>query len=215
MADPYFAEPGVLRNLLGIADQDALAIAETDLVEARALEWAGARLPTYDSAHLKGIHHHLFQDVYDWAGQFRRVGIGKGGPDGFWPYDTLESRAQRIFTRLATSNLLDPTVTDTDFLSGIALLYLDVNHLHPFREGNGRTQRIFLNEVASVSKRVILWRHVTREANDSACADSMLTQSPRRLAELLGDVVVVEQNDENRQLLALSSIDDLPADPSS
>ena len=78
----------MLRNRLGIADVDTLRVAENDLLEVRLAELrehpeSVAR--TYDLEHLKALHRHLFQDVYDWAGELRTVGLAKGGGESFIP----------------------------------------------------------------------------------------------------------------------------------
>lgn len=79
----YMIEPNsnVLRNKLGVVAAEDLRSADNDLVEFRVAELRSRpRLvaPTYDLSHLKAIHFHLFQDVYDWAGDVRTVGIAKG-----------------------------------------------------------------------------------------------------------------------------------------
>jgi cell filamentation protein len=189
--DPYLSDSGVLRNLLDLTDREALAIAEVDFAEARSLEWEGAEVPSFDA-------DHLFQDIYDWAGTFRTVGIGKSGPDGFWPWDSLERRATKVFDALRDGPLLDVDVDGEPFALAIASLYLEINYLHPFREGNGRTQRIFLNEVASMPQRVIEWRWISRLDNDRACAESVSTQSASSLRALLTPVISTEQDHATR-----------------
>ena len=75
--DPYvYAGTSVLRNLLGIRDPQELEKVERQLVRERPLE----DIPKgdFDLRHLKAIHHHLFQDVYEWAGKIRTVEISKG-----------------------------------------------------------------------------------------------------------------------------------------
>ena len=72
----------VLRNKLGIKTNDELRAAEADLVEVRIAELRAApdRIArTYDLQHLRAVHLQLFQDIYDWAGAIRTVGIAKGG----------------------------------------------------------------------------------------------------------------------------------------
>ena len=79
MSDPVYCYPPdflVLRNRLGITDEAELDFSERELVSQRAAE----TIPTgaFDLAHLRAIHRHLFQDVYDWAGELRTVEISKG-----------------------------------------------------------------------------------------------------------------------------------------
>ncbi len=202
-SDPYLdRSAGVLRNRLGLTDRDELRQAEADFVDSRLLGWNGLTNKTFDASHLSAIHRHLFQDVYEWAGLFRTVGIGKAGPDGFWPSDTLAARATKIFDRLRAGLLMSATVDDATFLREIASLYLDINQLHPFREGNGRTQRVFLNDVAAISNRVIDWRLISRDQNDEACAATLATQSSAALEQLLSAAIVREDDRSERLSIA-------------
>lgn len=86
--DPY-VDPGTgtLRNRLGITNPAALDRVERRLVAEQIRE--GVPGGDFDLAHLCAIHRHLFQDIYDWAGEVRTVEIGKGGT-GFMPCRVLE-----------------------------------------------------------------------------------------------------------------------------
>jgi cell filamentation protein len=79
MTDDFYIDPGTttLRNKLGIIDPDELDAFERRMVAARAAE--GVPIGDFDLTHLRAIHRHLFQDVYDWAGELRTVEIFKGG----------------------------------------------------------------------------------------------------------------------------------------
>jgi cell filamentation protein len=101
--DPY-AYPGssVLRNLLDIRDQQKLDAFEVEISTLRAEE--PLPMGQFDSAHYCSVHHHLFQDVYAWAGQYRNVRTSKGGnpfcyPSIFRPRWTIclgASRAAKV-----------------------------------------------------------------------------------------------------------------------
>lgn len=188
--DPYLdRESGVLRNLLGIRDRKELARAEADLVSRRAATRRPLTHPTYDLAQLQETHRLLFQDIFEWAGELRKSDFSKGGTD-FWPFELIEGRADKIFSQLRGGPLLKSD-TDTDtFLDSLAMLYLDLNHLHPFREGNGRTQRIFLNDVAMASGRVVDWGRIGRPENDAASSRAVQSLSPGPLRRLLASAVV-------------------------
>lgn len=95
----------------------------------------------YDLAHLQAFHRFIFGNVYDWAGQLRTVSIGKGHL--FCLSQHIEPSAADVFERLADSGYLRCRKLE-DFLDGVSELLGDINALHPFREGNGRTQRAFL-----------------------------------------------------------------------
>lgn len=147
--DYVYTDPvsGVLRNIAGIIDQKALVFAETAVVTKRAGELFAKPIRINDSSALFAIHQHLFQDIYTWAGKKRTVEISKGGKQ-FFP----TARFDRAFVFI-DSLILDYKHINKDDQAGIAdklAEILDtVNYLHPFREGNGRTQREFLRLLAA------------------------------------------------------------------
>ena len=135
----------VLRNRLGIRAAPALEAAERGLVAQRLLE----PLPTgdFDLPHLKAIHHHLFQDVYIWAGMVRTVEIAKDG-SRFQPRRFIETGMADIHRRIMIAGHFRGTGPD-GFAEGAGPILGDVNHVHPFREGNGRTQLQYLRQLAA------------------------------------------------------------------
>ncbi|WP_181782170.1 Fic/DOC family protein [Pseudonocardia pini] len=154
--DPYLdLASGVLRNRLGLADPDALALAEAEFTATRMVALQRSPLPgAYDLPHLQAFHWHIFGDVYSWAGQLRTVRIGKGR--AFCPPEELEHRAATLFDGLAAEGHLrgrDRRGT----VAGLADLLAGVNDLHPFREGNGRAQRALLGQLAEDRGYRIRW----------------------------------------------------------
>lgn len=79
MSDDPYCYPGsnLLRNLLGLHDRSELERAERQLIQLRIEE--GTPSGNFDLNHLQAIHRHLFQDIYDWAGEIRQVEISKDG----------------------------------------------------------------------------------------------------------------------------------------
>lgn len=106
----------------------------------------------FDYKHLKDIHKALFKDVYTWAGQDRNEqgihGLFIKGNSFFCKGEYLPQEAKKIFDNLAKNNYLKNSKDLNHFAKDLANFMSDLNALHPFREGNGRTQRIFLNELA-------------------------------------------------------------------
>jgi cell filamentation protein len=146
--DYIYTDPktGVLRNLENIADWDALVFAETAATTKRANELKTKPIKLTGSNALFSIHRHLFQDIYDWAGKRRTVEISKGGKQ-FFPLSHFENALNFIDNLLIEYGRIDKG--DTVKLSRKLAEILDViNYLHPFREGNGRTQREFLRLLA-------------------------------------------------------------------
>ncbi len=150
--DDYFI-PGtrVLKNRLGITDQSELAEVEYLLVASRTLELddnPSLVSRTFDEAHLKAIHRHQLQDVYDWAGQIRTVPLYKGAPGGFADpgdgsiHKYLEDAAELIRSTSWTALSADQFATQS------ATVFAFLNQAHPFREGNGRASKVFMQHLA-------------------------------------------------------------------
>jgi cell filamentation protein len=95
-----------------------------------------------DVNHYCAIHHHLFQDVYEWAGKFRTVRMSKGGSAFYYP-EYIEQEMQRLFDDLKHQNYFCELLAD-EFATRAAHFLAILNAIHPFREGNGRAQTSFL-----------------------------------------------------------------------
>ena len=137
---------GVLRNRAGITNQQDLDFFESAAETKRAKELADHPLPVKNTNSLFSIHKFLFQDVYEWAGKKRTVEISKEG-NQFFPTSYFETAYEYIDKLIADFRECDPE--DKRKLSDKLAVVLDaVNHLHPFREGNGRAQREFVRILA-------------------------------------------------------------------
>ncbi|WP_129661193.1 Fic/DOC family protein [Rothia halotolerans] len=171
-ADPYIdPETGTLRNLVGARTPAELAGAEGDLVFARMVQLAEhPPEPTGDLAELQAIHRQLFQDVYAWAGELRLVELRKNVEDAepFLPFSMILRASTHVVEALASDDLLR-SLPRGRFVERLAFHYDQLNYIHPFREGNGRTQRVFWTRVARDAGWTLDWRLVSGAANDSAC----------------------------------------------
>jgi cell filamentation protein len=136
-SDPYVI-PGtnVLRNRLGIADVSKLDRIERRLVADRIAE--GIPRGSFDLTHLRAIHRHLFQDIYDWAGEVRTVEIFKGG-NQFQFRQYIPTGMADVHRRLTRAGFLK-RLPAGEFAREAGIIIGDINYIHPFREGNGRTQ---------------------------------------------------------------------------
>lgn len=140
-SDPYcYPNTSVLKNKAGVKSEAALEAFETAMTFARAEEPLPAgRLSV---AHYKAIHRHLFQDVYAWAGRYRTVRMSKGGSTFCYP-EYIATEMTRLFAWLKGQQFLSNRAK-AEFSSGAAQFMAELNAIHPFREGNGRTQLTFL-----------------------------------------------------------------------
>jgi cell filamentation protein len=170
--DPYlYPGTAVLRNKLDIRDAQHLDRQERSLVVARAR--CGLPAGNFDLTHLQEIHRHLFQDVYDWAGQLRTVEISKGGSQ-FLPRDLIERGMDDVHRRLREKDFLRG-LGKGRFADEAGRVIGDVNYVHPFREGNGRAQLQFLRLLGEqAGHRIDLtaidgadWIKASRAAHDS------------------------------------------------
>jgi cell filamentation protein len=142
-----YPDSTVLVNKLGIRSEQKLLEAEIELTQEAAARWElQPRQNTFDFEHYKAIHKHLFCDLYEWAGQVREVNISKKGTY-FCPFEEIQEQAERIFAGLAKMNCLR-RLPKEKFIISFVDLYIVTNYLHPFREGNGRAQRLFLAQLA-------------------------------------------------------------------
>lgn len=145
--DPYLdPETGVLRNLAGARTRVELAHVEGTMTFARLAEvLARPPKPTGDLNELRAIHRVLFQDVYEWAGQLRTVDMrkivasGEKPPEPFMPVGMIQRAADYAAAELRADNSLRSMGRD-QFIDRLAHHYDQINYVHPFREGNGRTQ---------------------------------------------------------------------------
>lgn len=133
-----------LINKFGIKDEKKLSEIEANITLLKMTELEQKPIEgNFDFEHYKSIHKYLFEDIYDWAGQIRTIDISKKGTD-FVASDQIDIIAKACFERLERNNYLKNLPFD-EFIEKIVDFYCTTNMLHPFREGNGRTQRVFIS----------------------------------------------------------------------
>jgi cell filamentation protein len=183
--DPYvYPETNVLRNLRDIRDQKKLDAVEAIATARRIRELeSNAASGKFDSRHIQSIHHYIFQDVYPWAGEFRTVDISKGGHlFGFSQH--VVSSLNKTCEELKKERYLNGS--DQRLFANRGAYYLgELNAIHPFREGNGRTQREFIRQLAVKNGHSLNWSGVTREEMISASRQSFQRGNNAGLEELL------------------------------
>jgi cell filamentation protein len=156
----------VLINKLELRDADLLAEAEAAFAAtaAESIEISG---PPYDLTYLCRLHRQLFEDVYDWAGEIREVDVSKG-QTRFCAATRIAPEADRIFAALTRDGSL-VGLDRQDLVRRSAALYDDLNVVHPFREGNGRTLRLFFEHLVLSCGFSISWLGIEADEWISAC----------------------------------------------
>jgi len=152
----YTYENGTLKNIYGITDADKLSAVEAERVAARlvTLQFGAGPAPTFDGQYLKGLHQHLFEKVYEWAGRTRDelVQLSDGTVATMPTMQKIDGEQFAIGP--AISSALDRFSEDLrgldreTFADQAAVYFNELNSIHPFREGNGRTQRAFMIALA-------------------------------------------------------------------
>ena len=166
-SDPYLdPDTWVLRNAFGIADRAELRRAEDEVAGSALGALENDDLPDeYGWELLSAIHERLFGLIYDWAGQIRTVGIAKDHESHFVPPDQIRAELDALETALST---FPDGLGRPQFVPELAKLYRQLNHIHPFREGNGRTQRVFWDLFCLEYGFSLAWHLVEKAENDRA-----------------------------------------------
>lgn len=184
--DPYcYKGTFVLKNKAGIRDPARLQEFEVEMSTLRAEE--PTPIGTFNPAHYCKVHRHLFQDVYSWAGHYRKVRTAKDGNWFCYP-EYIKDTMNRLFKKL-DGRAFQPGTDADDFIEAAADFLAELNAIHPFREGNGRAQLSFLHLVARRAGHPLRLDEVNRE-----------TFLPAMIASFGGDVRPLAN--ELRQLLA-------------
>ena len=143
MKDPYILENGTLRNKLNITDYDELNKAEADIGFVKLIDIDGVDFSRFDADLFKQIHNHIFEDIFEWAGEYRTVPIYKeevvipGLSLNYAPYNEIDKQLKE---RLDDVNSIKWNEKNCDekaklFARKMALIW----KIHPFRDGNTRT----------------------------------------------------------------------------
>ena len=180
-------ETGVLRNKLNIRDRDALMFAEAAVTAKRMQELWISPIRITSSSALLTTHLHLFQDIYEWAGEQRAVEINKGGKQ-FFPTSHFDSALRYTDSLLAEYRHID-TEDRAALASKLAEILDTINHLHLFREGNGRTQREVIRSLATENG----WKLDLNPPDDAGIykryMDGTINGDTEALAGLLYDIL--------------------------
>ena len=174
MSDRIYCYPDsdVLMNKLNIHDAEKLQEAERKLTMLRLIDLLDRPVVgKFDFKHLQTIHKYIFQDIYPWAGKVRSVDIAKSNM--FCKVQFIETQADEIFGKLKNDCYLEGLPKEK-FAKKAAYYFSEINALHPFREGNGRTQREFIRQLAYQSGYILHFSAISEQEMVQASIDSFV-----------------------------------------
>lgn len=219
MSDPnFFYYPnGVPRNHLGLDNAEVLALIERDYTSTRLEEIRSGEAPeatrgNFDLEHLKAIHQHSFQDVYEWAGVTRSEPMVIGGntfeaapllykgEESQIPFvlsHQVNASLERTFEQLQQDDYLQG-IPREEFADKAAQVFSDINAAHAFMEGNGRTQREFMEQLGQQAGHPLNFEVVSGYRMEEVCEQARLGEMEgmrRMFQEItdLGRVAVLER----------------------
>lgn len=189
--DPYVI-PGTLtlNNKLGIRDREELG----KISNAFALLRLRQGMPhpevgeEFSLAHLQNVHHHLFQDTYEWAGQARDCRLAIGEVE-FCPPERIESEMKLVHRDLERrAYFID--CDKGELAQEMASLYSRLNWIHPFRDGNGRATRTMLEDLARANSYHLDWSQTNKVEWNQACYMAASQGNQDGLRDVFAKVVV-------------------------
>jgi cell filamentation protein len=191
MQHPYcYLGTDVLRNKEDIRDNDELEQFERT-ASARRLETLPRNLPITVSGY-RQIHRYMLQDVYDWAGEFRTINTRRTGP--FCKTQYIGPEMERRFAAINAEGNLRGLAPDA-FAARAAEHACELNAVHCFLEGNGRTQRAFLEILAAQAGHEIDLARVDPAAWNAAAAKSFHTQDYGPMAQVIARALVARKRE--------------------
>jgi len=177
----------VLINKLHIQDANTLIQAESQIYDAKIL--TAPPIGNFDYKHLQALHKYLFAEIYDWAGEARTVNIAKNtnyaGTAMFAMFDRIEPEITKTLNRL--NNIPIEKDNIEVFSERISEYFNEINAAHPFREGNGRTNRLFCSELAKTEGYYIDWDAMDQKAYIDASIQGTLNADYSVMAMLIRD----------------------------
>ena len=170
---------GILRNRFGITDSAALLKATTDSTVLRLAELHASPIRGgFDSAHLQAIHHHLYQDLYDWAGELRTIDAHNV------PASQVEKSLNSLLDRLSRENHLKGVSAEEWARSASGYLY-DLGTIQPFLAGNEIAIHEFLIELARKNNLSLQWDATAELAVENADVQVQLLEQSANLRRMV------------------------------
>lgn len=166
-----YPRSNILKNKLNIVDnKELLEEAERQITALKILDLKMKPLKgNLDLNHLLYIHKYIFEDIYSWAGKTRSVNIAKGNQ--FCNCVFIESKLNELFMELLNDKYLIGMSLEQASMR-LSYYLSELNAIHPFREGNGRTQRIFIEYLSNVAGYYVDFTDVCENEMIEASVDS-------------------------------------------
>lgn len=157
-----YPDTNVLKNKLNIRDNNILKTAEEEITLIKQMELLKNPINgNFSKSHLMNIHKFVFEDIYSFAGKIRREQISKADTM-FYPPNLIDRELDRVFARIKEKNMLKENDEEKIF-DNLAYVMAELNIIHPFREGNGRSIREFIRLMAKRMGYDLNWGNVERE----------------------------------------------------
>ncbi len=157
-----YPDSNVLKNKLNIRDNKLLKTAEEEITLIKQMELLKNPIKgNFTKAHLMNIHKYIFEDIYPFAGKIRREQISKADTM-FYPPNLIDRELDKVFAKIKEKNMLKETDEEKVF-DNLAYVMAELNIIHPFREGNGRSIREFIRLMAKRMGYELNWGNVDKE----------------------------------------------------
>ena len=168
-----YPNSNVLINNLNIKDAKILNLYEAKITAAKSLSLRQKGITgNFDIKHFLEIHHYLFEDIYPFAGCLREENIGKG-QFRFAMCEYIKPELERLLNELKKEQYL-VNLSKEDLAKRLAYYLSELNVLHPFREGNGRTEREFIRQLALKNGYILNLKKVAPEETLQASIESIV-----------------------------------------
>lgn len=157
-----YPDSNVLKNKLNIKDNKLLKTAEEEITLIKQMELLKNPIKgNFSKTHLMNIHKFIFEDVYSFAGKIRREQISKADTL-FYPPTLINRELDKVFTKIKEENMLNE-IDRKKVFNNLAYVMAELNIIHPFREGNGRSIREFIRLMAKRMGYNLNWGNADKE----------------------------------------------------
>ena len=157
-----YPDSNVLKNKLNIRENKLLKTAEEEITLIKQMELLKNPIKgNFTKSHLMNIHKFIFEDIYTFAGKIRREQISKADTM-FYPPNLTDRELGKVFTKIKEKNMLKETDEEKVF-DNLAYVMAELNIIHPFREGNGRSIREFIRQMAKRMGYDLNWGNVDKD----------------------------------------------------